>query len=256
MIFLKSESNIEHMKVAGRVCADTLSYLSLLCKPGVTGLELDKKAEEFIRDNKCVSSTIGYKGYKHTICWGINSQVVHCPPTNLPIKEGDLVKIDLVTSYQGWHSDSAITLLVPPIRPEVEKFVETTRRALWQGIKAVREGAFVGDISKAVFEEANKNGYGVVVPFVGHGIGKNIHEAPQIQNIPQKTKGSMLINGETIAIEPILTMTPNASIYYKEGQWETWTLSGNLASHLEHTVLVTENGFEVLTLRKEEKING
>lgn len=253
IITLKSSENIELMKVAGRVCADTLSYLSLFCKPGITGLQLDKMAEEYIRDHGCVPSTIGYLGYKYSICFGINSQVVHCPPTNLPIKEGDLVKIDLVTSYQDWHCDSAITLLVPPIRPEVEKFVETTRRALYQGIKTVREGAFVGDISEAVFKEANSNNYGVVVPFVGHGIGyKEIHQAPQIPNIPQKTKGSMLISGETICIEPICTMTPDASIFYQKDQWETFTMNGSLAAHWEHTILVTETGFKILTLRKGE----
>lgn len=252
-IYLKNSEQIELIKKAGEITANTLSLLSSFVAPGKTGLELDKLAEDYIRSMGAIPATIGYRGYKHTICLGVNSQCVHCPPTTSIIKEGDLVKLDLVVSFQGWHSDSAITILVPPTRPEVEKFVETTRRALWRGIRAVKEGAFVGGVSEAIFKEANSNNYGVVAPFTGHGIGKSIHEAPQIPNIPnQRTNGSMLISGETICIEPIFTMSPDASIYYNDKQWDTWTLNGHLAAHWEHTILVTENGFEVLTLRKGE----
>lgn len=256
MIFLKSDSDLELMRISGKICADTLSYLTILCKPGITGLELDKKAEEFIRDYHAVPATIGYRGYEHSICLGINNFVVHCPPTNLSIKEGDLVKFDLVVSFQGWCSDSALTFLVPPIRPEVEKFVETTKAALWRGIEKAVEGNYVGDISQAIFEEADKNGYGVVVPFVGHFIGKSIHEAPQIPNIPQKTKGSMLVSGMTGCIEPIFTMTKDASVYFKDNEWATFTMNGALAAHAEHTILITKNKAEVLTLRKGETYGG
>jgi methionyl aminopeptidase len=257
MIKIKSDSNLELMRKSGKICADTLSYLSSLCQPGVTGVELDKKAEEFIRDHNAIPATIGYRGYKHSICLGINNFVVHCPPTNLPIKDGDLVKFDLVVSFQGWCSDSALTLLVPPIRPEVEKFVETTKAALWRGIEKAVEGNYVGDISQAIFDEADKNGYGVVIPFVGHGIGFNvIHEAPQIPNIPQKTKGSMLVQNETICIEPIFTMFKDAGVYFKDNEWATFTLNGGLAAHAEHTILITKDKAEVLTLKKGEKYGG
>jgi methionyl aminopeptidase len=254
MILLKSEEQLVYMKKAAEITSRTLSLLSSFLIPGTTGLQLDKIAEEYIRSQGGIPATIGYRGYKHTLCVGINSQCVHCCPNTTIIKDGDLVKLDLVVSYQGWHSDSAITLLVPPIRPDVQKFVEVTERALWRGIRRVKEGNFVGDISQAVFEEANKNGYGVVVPFTGHGIGKNIHEVPQIPNIPQKTKGSMLISGETICIEPIFLMNQIAMVYYNKDQWDTWTLDGSLVAHVEHTILVTETGFEVLTKRKNEVI--
>jgi methionyl aminopeptidase len=252
-ITLKTAEQIELIKIAGQVCASCLDYLFLLCKPGISTLELDRKAEEFIRANGCIPATIGYKGYQHTLCVGINSQGVHCVPSNAIIKEGDLVKFDLVVSYQGWHSDSAITLLVPPIRPDVKKFVEGTQEALWSGIRMAKEGNFVGDISKAIFDMAGKLGYGVVVPFVGHGIGKAIHEAPSIPNIPQQTKGSMLVSGQTICIEPIFLINPAATIYHSKDQWDTWTLDGSLVAHWEHSVLVKTDGFEVLTLRKDEE---
>lgn len=253
MIFLKSSEHIEFMKVAGRICADTLDHLSLFCKPGATGVQLDKIAEEFIRDHGATPSCLGYRDYPASTCISINSQCVHCIPNNTPIKEGDIVKLDLVVNYKGWNADSALTIAVPPVKSEVAKFVQTTYLALQQGILQAKEGNRVSDISKAVFDA--RNGYGVVKEFIGHGIGKDIHEQPQIPNMPVENKNDLLVAGMAICIEPIFTLSPDASIFYKEGQWDTWALSGSPVSHFEHTLIINPSPLPptILTLRNTER---
>lgn len=254
-IYLKSEEQIELVRKAGEITANTLSLLSSFVAPGKTGLEIDKLAEDYIRSMGGIPATIGYKGYKHTLCVSTNSQCVHCEPSNKPFAEGDIVKIDLVVNYKGWNADSAISVLIPPVRPEVRKLAEATYTAMKQGILAAIEGNRVLDISKAIYEARIESGvtYGVIKEFTGHAIGKDIHEAPQIPNIPQKERDSLLVAGMVLCIEPIFCIG-DSSIYYNPKQWDTWLLSGNSVAHFEHTLLVNPAPLPptILTIRNNE----
>lgn len=253
MIFLKNSEQVELIKKAGTILADCLSFLSLQTVPGVTGLQLDKMAETFIRDHGAVPATIGYQGYQHSICCSVNAGCVHCVPNSKPFMEGDIVKLDLVVDYNGWKADSAVSVLVPPVKPEVRKLAETTYTAMLRGIQACKEGNTVQDISKAIYEA--KGEFGVVYEFSGHSIGKNIHEAPQIPNYVVKEKNSLLVAGMVLCIEPILCIGDSA-IFYDSKQWDTWVLSGNPVAHFEHTLIVNPAPLSptVLTLRNNEII--
>lgn len=253
MIYLKNSEQIELVKKAGEITANTLSLLSSFCLPGKTGLELDKIAEEFIRDNGGIPSCKGYRDFPYSLCYARNSQGVHCFPDKEPIQERDLIKFDLVVNFQGWNADSAISLIVPPARNEDVKLVQDTHKALHLGILQAKPGNRVSDISKAVFNA--RNGCSVVKNFSGHGIGRDIHEAPQIPNYFVKEKDSLLVENMIICIEPIFT-AGKEEIYYKEGTWPTFTMDGSKLAHFEHTVLITEKGPEILTLQKSEKYNG
>ena len=242
---------IEYIKIAGQVCASCLSYLSLLSKPGISTLELDRKAEEFIRSNGCIPATIGYDGYKYSICISVNSQAVHCEPSNYIIKEGDEVKLDLVVDYNGWKADSAITVLIPPVLPAVRKLAENTYSALLDGIRACVEGNTVQNISQAVYAARSDPSIGVIKEFTGHGIGRDIHEPPQIPNFVSKDKNALLVAGMVVCVEPIFCLGDPA-IYHKKGEWNTWMFSGQPVAHFEHTILITSGKPEILTLRKEE----
>jgi methionyl aminopeptidase len=232
-----------------------LSSLSFYLKPGVTTKYIDGVIEQMIKE---LGGTTPCKGYVHgtlpaypsASCISVNEEAVHCVPSNRVIKEGDVVKVDLVVGFNGWNADTARTYLIPPVKPEVQKFVETTYMALWKGIGQAVDGRKVVDISKAVFDA--RNNYGVVSQFCGHGIGRNIHEDPKISNVPNDGNNTLLCSGMTICIEPIFTLG-KPDVYIKEGDWNTHTLDGSPVSHFEHTLLVTPTKPEILTLREEEK---
>jgi methionyl aminopeptidase len=251
LITLKSEENLFYIKQASRILADTLSLLSLWVKPGITGLQIDKMAEDYIRSFGATPSCLNYKGFPNSCCISINSDAVHCIPNNKPFLDGDAVKLDLVVNYQGWNADSAITVLIPPVKPEVRTLAETTYTALLAGIGASIEGNMVSDITNAIY--AARGNCGVVKEFCGHGIGKNIHEAPQISNVPTDKKDSLLIAGEILCIEPIFCIGDPA-IFYDPKQWDTWVLSGNFVAHFEHTLIINPAPLPptVLTLRNNE----
>lgn len=254
MIYLKSEEHLIYIKQASRICADTLSLLSSFCKPGVTGLQLDKMAEDFIRSHEgATPATIGYKGYKNTLCISTNSQCVHCVPNNKFFVEGDIVKLDLVVDYNGWKADSALSVLIPPVKSEVRKLAETTYTAMLKGISACIEGNTVQSVSQAIYDARNE--FGVIKEFTGHAIGRNIHEAPQIPNCVVKERNSQLIAGMVLCIEPIFSIGDPA-IFYDSKQWDTWSLSGQPIAHFEHSILVNPAPLPptVLTLRNNEII--
>jgi methionyl aminopeptidase len=251
VIYLKSEEHIELIKKAGEIAANTLSLLSSFILPGKTGLEIDVLAEQYIRDNGGVPSCKGYGGFPYSLCYARNSQGVHCFPDKEPILEGDLIKLDLVVSYQGWNADTAISLIVPPAKKKDLNLCYNTYRALQQGILQAKAGNRVSDISKAVFDA--RNGCGIVKPFTGHGIGRDIHEAPQIPNYIVPEKDALLVENMVICIEPIFT-SGTGEIYYKKDTWPTFTMDGSRLAHFEHTLLITSKGSEVLTLRKDEII--
>jgi len=219
--------------------------------PGKTGIEVDKITEEYVRSLGGTCACKNYNGYPANICINVNSAAVHSIPNNKPFKISDIVKLDLVVDYNGWKADSAISVLIPPVKPEVRTLAETTYTALLAGIGASIEGNMVSDITNAIY--AARGNCGVVKEFCGHGIGKNIHEAPQISNVPTDKKDSLLIAGEILCIEPIFCIGDPA-IFYDPKQWDTWVLSGNFVAHFEHTLIINPAPLPptVLTLRNNE----
>lgn len=254
LITIKTEEQLNYIRRAGAILADCLSLLSSQVQPGVSGLQLDKMAEEFIRDHGAIPSCKGYAGFPNSICLSLNSEAVHCIPTNRLIKEGDVVKIDVTASVEGWNADTAITVLVPPVTPAVQNLAQVGILALKSGILQAKEGKYVGDITQAVFGALNGTNYGMVKEFVGHGIGRDIHERPQVLNIPTIDRGPLLVAGMTLCVEPIVVGSKDADLYYKPGEWHTFALSGFPVVHNEHTIIVSKNEPEVVTRRKDEII--
>jgi len=253
-ITLKNSEQLEFIKKAGAIASDCLSFLSLQVQPGMTGLRIDKLCDDFVQSFGGTCSCKGYGGFPASLCVSINSGAVHCIPDNTPFKPGDVVKLDLVVDYNGWKADTAVTVLIPPVKPEVVKLVEGTYSAMLEGIRAAKEGDTVLDISSAIY--AARNDLGVIKEFTGHGIGSNIHEAPQIPNYPKKDQPSaLLVAGMVLCIEPIFCIGDSA-IYHNPKEWNTWMLSGQPAAHFEHTLVVNPAPLPptILTLRNNEKI--
>jgi len=253
IITLKSSEQIELIKKAGAITSDCLSFLSLQVQPGMTGLRIDKLADDFIQSFGGIAACKGYDGYPASICISVNSKAVHCIPNDVPFKPGDVVKLDLVVNYKGWNADSALTVLIPPVRPEVVKLAENTYSAMLDGIRAAIEGNTVQNISSAIY--AARDDSGVIREFTGHGIGKEIHEMPQIPNYLKKDQPStLLVAGMVLCIEPIFCIGDPA-IYHKKGEWDTWMFSGQPVAHFEHTLVVNSAPLPptILTLRNNEK---
>lgn len=225
--------------------------MSSQVQPGVTGLQIDKLANDYINSFGGTAACKGYDGYPASICISVNSKAVHCVPNSTPFLPGDVVKLDLVVDYHGWKADSAITVLVPPVRPEVRTLAENTYTAMKQGILACIEGNTIANVSAAIY--AAKGNCGVIKEFTGHGVGKNIHEPPQIPNYVVKEKDALLVAGMVLCIEPIFCLGDPA-IYHKRGEWDTWMFSGQPVAHFEHTILVNPGPAlpTVLTLRNNE----
>lgn len=225
--------------------------MSSQVQPGVTGLQIDKLATDYINSFGGTAACKGYDGYPASICISVNSKAVHCIPNDVPFQPGDVVKLDLVVDYKGWKADSAITVLIPPVRPEVRALAESTYTAMKQGILACIEGNTVQSVSAAIY--AARGNCGVIMPFTGHGIGKGIHEPPQIPNYVVKEKNSLLVAGMVLCVEPIFCIGDPA-IYHKKGEWDTWVFSGQPVAHFEHTILVNPAPQlpTVLTLRNNE----
>lgn len=254
MIILKSSHEIEYIRQASQLTAQTLTELIKVVKPGVTTLELDQFAEEYIRSHGGIPSCKGYYGYPATICASINDEVVHgIPSAKRKLKHGDVISIDLVSSVNGYHGDSAITVPVGKVKPAVHKLLKVTEESLFKGIEQAVVGNRIGDISHAVQEYAEKHGYGVVRDFVGHGLGRDMHEDPQVPNYGQPGQGPLLKPGMVICIEPMITMgTYNVRVLGDD--WTTVTTDGMPAAHFEHTVVITEDGPDILTMREEERL--
>jgi len=225
--------------------------LSSQVQPGITGLQIDKLADDYIQSFGGTAACKGYDGYPAAICISVNSKAVHCIPNDKPFQPGDVVKLDLVVDYHGWKADSAITVLVPPVRPEVRALAESTYTAMKQGILACIEGKTVQSVSAAIY--ASRGNFGVIREFTGHGIGKEIHERPQIPNYVESKANSLLVAGMVLCIEPIFCIGEPA-IYHKKGEWDTWMFSGQPVAHFEHTIVVNPAPQlpTVLTLRNNE----
>ena len=248
MISIKSQREIELMRIAGKVVGDTHNYLIKYIKPGITTKELDKLAYDFIISQNCTPSFKGYDGYPGTICTSVNEEVVHGIPGNRKLKNGDIISVDIGACYKGYHGDSAWTYPVGNISEELKSLLEHTEESLFAGLSVIKEGTRIGDIGYAVSEVANKYKLGVVKELVGHGVGTDVHEAPDVPNYGRQNSGPILKEGMVIAVEPMLNLgTPN--VYLLDDDWTVITADDKPSAHFEHTVLVTKDGYEILTKR-------
>lgn len=248
MITIKSEREIELMKKAGYLVSLTHKYLRPFIKEGITTKELDRLAEEFIIKNGGVPTCKGYEGYPNALCTSVNDTVVHGIPNNYKLKNGDIITIDMVIGYKGYQGDAAWTYKVGNIDDDKKYLMEHTEKALYEGIKEVKPGAHIGDISAAVEEYATKHNLGVVKELCGHGIGTSMHEDPEVPNYGKRGTGPRLKEGMVICIEPMLTFG-SEEIYLMDDEWTVNTIDESPAAHYEHTVLVTHDGYEILTPR-------
>ena len=249
MITIKDEREIDLMRHAGMLVSKMHKYLKPFIKEGITTKELDHLAEEFILKNNGVPSCKGYEGFPATLCTSVNDMVVHGIPDNTKLKNGDIITIDVVIGYKGYQGDAAWTYAVGDISDEKKYLMEHTEKALYEGVKMVKPGNRIGDISHAVEMYARSHNLGIVKELCGHGIGTDMHEAPDIPNYGTKGTGPRLKEGMVICIEPMLNYGGKDDIYLLDDDWGVKTLDGNPAAHFEHTVLVTKDGYEVLTPR-------
>jgi methionyl aminopeptidase len=252
-INVKSPQELESMRHAGQVVAAAIEALLAAIQPGMKAKDLDLIADREIRRLGAKPSFKGYRGFPATICVSFNEEIVHGIPGDRVICEGDIVSIDVGAVVDDHHGDSAVTIAVGSVPPEVERLIETTRLSLEEGIKAAVVGNRVGDISAAVQRFAEPGGYGIVREYVGHGIGRSLHEEPSVPNFGEAGRGPLLKPGVVIAIEPMLNMGGWQTRLLQD-DWTVVTADGSLSAHFEHTLAVTEQGPEVLTRRNSERI--
>lgn len=253
-VTIKSEREIELMREAGRILAITHSELGKALKPGMTTKDIDRIGEEIIRSYGCIPSFLNYNGYPASVCVSVNDEVVHgIPSKKRVIREGDIVSLDVGVIYKGYHSDAARTHGVGEISPEAGRLIEETRNCFFEGLKMAKAGNHLHDISAAIHGHAEKFGYGVVTDLVGHGIGTHLHEAPEIPNFRQPTRGIRLKPGMTLAVEPMINMG-RADVIWMDDDWTVKTADGSLSAHYENTILITEGEPEILTLTEEERV--
>ncbi len=248
MITIKSDHEIEFMRKAGEIVGNTHKYLKQYIRPGITTKELNDLAEEFILKSGATPSFKNLYGFPGAICISINEEVVHGIPSSRKLKNGDIVKLDIGACYQGYHGDSAWSYPVGKVSSEVSRLLEQTEEALYQGLNAVHAGAHLGDIGYAIEQYANKHRLGVVKELVGHGIGTQVHEEPDVPNYGKSGTGIVLKEGMTIAIEPMLNLG-TATVYMLDDDWTIVTGDDKASAHFEHTILVTKDGYEILTKR-------
>ena len=248
-VSIKSPREIELMTEAGRILALVLEELGKALRPGMTTLDIDKLGEEIIRSYGCIPSFLGYNGYPASICVSLNDEVVHgIPNAGRIIHEGDVVSLDAGVIYKGYHSDAARTHIVGEGTKEAKDLVRVTEESFFEGIKYAREGNHLGEISAAIGNYARARGYGVVRDLCGHGIGTNLHEAPEITNFDTGRKGLRLKAGMTLAIEPMIN-AGTWQVRWLDDEWTVVTKDGRLSAHYENTVLITGGEPKLLTLR-------
>ncbi|MGN0187614.1 MAG: type I methionyl aminopeptidase [Paludibacteraceae bacterium] len=247
MIYLKTDEEIELLRESSLLVSKTLAELAKIIKPGVTTAYLDKIAEEFIRDNGAVPACKGYEGYPASICASVNDQVVHGIPSDKAVlKEGDIISVDLCTLKNGFVGDSAYTFAVGEVSMDVKRLLETTKAALYLGIERAVEGNRVGDISHAVQTYCEAAGYGVVREMVGHGVGRSMHESPEVPNYGRRGVGPLLRAGMTICIEPMINMGKRGLRFERDG-WTTRTVDGKPSAHFEHAVAIRRGKADILS---------
>lgn len=246
MQIVKTGEEIELVRKNAELVSKTLAEVGKVIAPGVTTIQLDKLAEEFIRDHGAEPGFLGYSGYPNTLCVSVNDAVVHGIPSNYALKEGEIVSVDCGTKWFGFYGDSAFTFAVGEVTPEVSKLLTVTRESLYKGINQAIEGNRVGDVSHAVQSHAESFGFSVVRELVGHGLGRNLHEKPEVPNYGHQGRGSKLVDGMVICIEPMINMG-GRQVYQQNDGWTIKTADGKPSAHFELTVAVRKGKPEVLS---------
>jgi methionyl aminopeptidase len=255
-VTLKSAEEIELMREAGRILASVHQDLAHMIKPGMSTMDIDRLGEEMIRSFGCTPSFKNYCGYPASICVSVNEEVVHgIPSDHRIIEEGDIVSLDAGVIYKGYHSDAARTVPVGDISKEAELLIKRTRQSFFEGMKMATAGRHLHDISRRISDYAGRFGYGVVRDLCGHGIGKNLHEEPEIPNFRQWRRGIRLRPGMTLAVEPMINLG-TCEVLWMDDEWTVVTADRSLSAHYENTILITEGRPEILTLTEEEKRSG
>ena len=247
-VTIKSKREIELMRDAGKLLADVHNRLGEAIAPGISTLDIDRLGEELIRKSGSIPSFLNYEGYPASVCVSINDEVVHgIPKADRIIKEGDIVSLDIGLIHNGYQSDAARTHAVGQVSEEALALIKVTEESFFEGIKYAKAGGHLYDISNAIGNYCISRGYGVVRDLVGHGIGQEMHEPPQIPNFPQKRKGILLCAGMTLAIEPMINIG-RADVDFSDDGWTVTTSDGTLSSHYENTILITDGEPEILSL--------
>ncbi len=250
MIIGKSKRELEKMRAAGQLVGAVLAHLRTLVKPGVTTMEIDRAAEQMIRDGGALPTFKGYNGFPYSICASVNEQIVHGFPSNYHLKEGDIFSIDVGATLEGYVGDTATTVPVGQVSEDRLKLIRVTEECLERAIEQCWPGKHLGDIGWAVQEHAEANGYSVVRDYVGHGIGRRMHEDPQIPNYGRPGFGDKIKAGYVFAIEPMVNLGSHHTKVLKD-RWTVVTVDGQPSAHVEHTIAITEDGPEVLTQVRE-----
>lgn len=248
MIVLKTQTELETMKKACKISADALNVAEEWIKPDITTKEIDHRIHDFITKSGATPSFLNYMGYPASACISVNDVVIHGIPSDYRLKEGDIVSIDVGAYYQGFHGDNAYTFIVGDTSDETKALLKETQASLMKGIKQATVGNRIGDISHAVETHVSQFGYGIVRQFVGHGVGKHLHEDPEVPNFGRPGRGPRLVEGMTIAIEPMINLKGDEVKVMPDG-WTTKTVSGSVSAHFEHTIAITKNGPVILTVR-------
>ena len=246
MIYLKTDEEIELMRLANRLVGKTLAEIAKNVAPGVTTLQLDKVADTFIRDNGAIPSFLGYSGFPNSICASVNDQVVHGIPSDYELKDGDIVSVDIGTILNGFNGDSAYTFCVGEVAEETKHLQKTTKESLYKGIETAVDGKRIGDIGAVIQQYCEARGYSVVRELVGHGIGREMHEPPEVPNFGKKGYGQLLRNGMCIAIEPMINGGSRNVVFEKDG-WTVRTRDRKPSAHFEHTIAIRDGKPDILS---------
>lgn len=247
MIYLKTDDEIELLRISNQIVAKTLAELAKIIEPGITTAQLDKRANEYIRDQGATPGFLGYNGYPKSICTSVNDQVVHGIPSDKAVlKDGDIISVDCGAYINGFHGDSAYTFTVGEVDQKILDLLQTTKESLYLGIEQAVAGKRIGDIGNAIQTYCEDRGYSVVREMIGHGVGRNLHEAPEVPNYGRKGYGTMLKSGMTIAIEPMINLGKRNLIIERDG-WTTRTVDGLPSAHFEHSVAVRNGKADILS---------
>ena len=247
MISIKTERELEVMRRAGRITAGARALAGSMVRPGVTTKEIDKAVHDFIVSQGATPSFLNYAGYPASACISVNDVVIHGIPDGRVLREGDIVSVDVGAYWGGFHGDCAATFACGAVSPEAEKLIAVTKQSFFEGLKFARQGNRVSDISHAVQAYVEANGFSVVRSFVGHGVGEQLHEAPEVPNFGAPGRGPRLVRGMTIAVEPMVNQG-TYDVRVLKDKWTTVTVDGKLSAHYENTLLITDGEPEILTV--------
>ncbi|MEI7503608.1 MAG: type I methionyl aminopeptidase [Paludibacter sp.] len=247
MIFLKTDEEIELLRISNQIVAKTLAEMAKIIAPGISTEQLNKVADEFMRDNGAIPGFLGYSGFPKSICTSVNEQVVHgIPSDKVILEDGDIISVDCGAYKNGFHGDSAYTFCVGDVKPEIIHLLRTTKESLYRGIEQAQEGRRLGDLGYAIQSYCEERGYSVVREMIGHGVGRNLHEAPEVPNYGRIGNGMMLKSGMTIAIEPMINLGARNLVFEKDG-WTTRTIDRKVSAHFEHSIAIRRGKADILS---------